>query len=126
MKSNLYIVLLWFSVVAVVSIVYVQGDTLSGQTDFENFKHEIYREIRAMKRTEQELKNEIRSHDNYIRRLENRMTQLEEKCGKQQTTPVAKQRRQIELHVAFTAYKDTGIHNISYSQPIIYNQVSET
>lgn len=52
------------------------------------------------------------------------MKSIEEECSKSTEVPVARQRKYAELEIAFTAYKDRGVHNITANQPIIYNRVS--
>lgn len=103
------------------------ADDVVHQEDFEMFKKDIVKEVQSLKQTEAELRSEIGSRDKHIQELEHHVNRLEERCSRQEL-PVAQQRRFVytEEQVAFTAYSDHHIHNLTHSQTIIYNQVNST
>lgn len=100
-----------------------------GIDEFESFKNSILSELQVMKHRESELETELQTlkHENEekmmeINQLKNDMASLNEKQIKcNEESP--RQRRVSGGMVAFTAYIDHSVHNISHEQAIVYNKV---
>lgn len=96
--------------------------------DFRSFKTAVIEELQEMKRRETKLENEIlelqmenQIKDRKIDELEQKLELMEKGQGQVEV----KGRRQVSGNVAFTAYLDHSVHNLTQDQPIIYNKVSE-
>jgi hypothetical protein len=102
------------------SDVYVRKD------EFDRFKRAVIEELEQLKEGNEKLNDDIRclktenaEKDRKINKLERQLANHE----KNQVNGMARRRIPYYETIAFTAYLDHGVHNLTQDRPVIYNKV---